>query len=656
MGGEQHQKYEFDGFRLEPGRRRLLSPDGEAVNLSSRVFDTLLYMVEHPGALLDKNTLMQAVWPDTVVEENNLNQAVAALRKALGETPGDQRFVLTEPGRGYRFVAEVKVIRPEAENDPRGRASLTFLRTAHAIPRWFGIGLLVLILAGVSLYLSMRSTPTEQAPEVERAVMVAPPPESVAVLPFVDLSPEGDQAYFADGVAEEVLNRLSGIRDLRVAGHTSSFSFKGKDENLQEIARQLNVAYILEGSVRKDGNRVRISAQLVKAEDGFNIWTESYDRELEDLFLIQEETARAVAGALSVSLGVGAAGSAAGGTRNFAAYDAYLAGNAFYYQSGRTGITQAIEHYERAVALDPEFAQAWSALSVAAFYAATVFVTERAGELWSRSKAAASRAVVIAPRAVPSLRAQALLQVQNREWAAAERSFESALELAPADYTSNRDYGLFLLDVGRSREASRYLERAAKIEPLALQSSYMLGLAYFFSGQLQEAAREYRRGEGLGGDRMVLNVYQLMLGMETGDRPLMDASLDALNDNPMIPAKVRTLSREMHAALDAPEAARGLLNRLFSEPENHEFAMLNAVSVWASYVGEHELALAAYRELSGQEVIITRMIWGPVHSEMRRLAGFKDIVQDLGLVEYWRATDHWAESCHPEVPDDFECE
>jgi adenylate cyclase len=159
--------------------------------------------------------------------------------------------------------------------------------------------------------------------------------QSVAVLPFVDMSPDKDQEYFSDGIAEELLNQLSKLRGLHVAGRTSSFSFKNKDDDLQQIAEKLHVAHILEGSVRKAGNRVRITAQLIKASDGYHLWSDTFDRDLVDIFAIQDETARAVAEALSIALGVGESDLGAGGTRNFDAYDAFLAARSLRYQEGR---------------------------------------------------------------------------------------------------------------------------------------------------------------------------------------------------------------------------------------------------------------------------------------------------------------------------------
>src|SRR5713226_1876017 len=218
--------YRFGTFELQPNERRLLA-GGEPVVLGPRAFDLLIALVERPGQLVTKEELLDCVWPNLVVEENNLQVQVSALRKILG-----QEAIATIPGRGYRFT---------------------------------------LTLTGNKL------APVDQS---------AP---SIAVLPFVNMSDDAANEYFADGIAEELLNVLSKIRGLRVASHTSAFSFKGGKVDIPTVAQKLNVATILEGSVRKSGKRVRITVQLIQVATDSHLWSETYDRELEDIFAVQDD-------------------------------------------------------------------------------------------------------------------------------------------------------------------------------------------------------------------------------------------------------------------------------------------------------------------------------------------------------------------------------
>lgn len=225
MDNRSSRVYEFGEFRLECGKRLLLRRDGAPVRVTAKAYDTLVYLVEHFGAVLAKEELMQAVWPDAAVEENNLNQNISILRRVLEDGGSKRRYIATVSGRGYQFVASVVA---------------------------------------------------NGAPAPARSGM-----PSVAVLPFVNVGGNAEYEYFADGLADELISALSKLPGVRVAARTSAFAFKGRQAHVREIASQLGVTLVLEGSVRKSGNRLRVSAQLVNAADGYQVWSERYDREIE---------------------------------------------------------------------------------------------------------------------------------------------------------------------------------------------------------------------------------------------------------------------------------------------------------------------------------------------------------------------------------------
>lgn len=235
---------EFGGFVLDPAKRTLVGPAGVVVDLKPKVFDMLAALAARPGEVVSKRELMETVWPGVIVEENNLSQAISALRKALGENGRDgRRFVVTVPGRGYQFAPHV--IAPEA----------------------------------------------------------AP---SIAVLPFDDISAARDQAHLCRGMTDELLAHLRRMKDITIAGGEWVRTLMAEDADPRQLAEKLSVTHLLEGSVRKDGARLRVSARLVGTSDGFLIWSEEYDRDLTDLFDAQEKIASAVADALRVALAVGA--------------------------------------------------------------------------------------------------------------------------------------------------------------------------------------------------------------------------------------------------------------------------------------------------------------------------------------------------------------
>lgn len=480
--------------------------------------------------------------------------------------------------------------------------------------------------------------------------------QSVAVLPFVDMSPNKDQGYFSAGISEDILNQLSRIPDLQVAGRTSSFAFEGINQDLREIGEKLNVAYILEGSIQKTGEKARVTVQLIKAADGFHLWSDKFDRNLTDIFAIQDEIAEAVAGALSITLGVGEGNRQTGGTRNFDAYDAYLAGLSLSRQNESESTLQAIQLLEKAVALDPDYARAWSTLAFAYDNAAYSFIGERTEELYRKSQDAAVRSIEIAPNAVASLQAAAYVQMRNRDWIAAEQSLKQALKLAPSDYEVNWNYGLFLMRVGHPNEAIGYFRQAATLEPLLYFPIAMLGWAHEIDGEFDSALTELDRGKNLIGAQVFRQLQTAVIGMETGDRELVEQALQKLLAEEGVPASTALLTRTMLSLLSEPDTARTKLRQFYEDPEFSLPYARFGIAVWASYFGDPDLALKTYRELFEAQAPQIFMVWRPIEKKTRRLPGFKDLVQDLGLVRYWRSTDNWGDFCQPGESSDISCE
>jgi len=613
--------YEFDGFYLDTLQRRLFDADGREISLSSRAFDALVYLVERRGEVIDKEPLMAAVWPNVVVDENSLNKAISVIRNALGDTPGDHRYIITIPGRGYQFVASVRTLDAKA-----GAATGTFINnkpTSRITARPLAaVVLVIIVLSALSLYRWLHFDQGNDA---------AP---TLAVLPFIDLSPSQDQEYFADGVAEELLNQLSQIRDLFVVGRTSSFSFKGKNEDLRVIGEKLGVSHILEGSVRKEGDRVRISAQLVKAADGYHLWSRSYDREMNDIFAIQDDLAKSVANALEITLGIGELGRRSGMTHNVTAYEAYLAGRMITSAYNRETTLQLIEHLERAVRLDPDFALAWASLADAYGGPATLFILEQGEEFYSKRDTARARVLALVPESVYALSIQA---EQSRNLIEMEHFRQLALAQNPSGFDTNMRYGSFLNRVGRSTEAIKYFQRATQVEPLLPLAHLWLGLAYHYTDNSSAAIEAFKQGQALS-DEPIFDRGLLILALEENDRVLIDEKLAP--DDPI------------RSFLDSPEGVEIHLRQLLTDPANSAAFNRGMIAVWASYFGEYELALEIWQELDGRE---GSAFWRPIHKPMRRLPGFKDLVVKLGFVDYWRASGNWGEFCHPVSEEDFEC-
>ncbi len=328
--------YEFGDFHLDVEERQLLRRDGTAVPLTPRVFSTLRYLVEHSGRVLDKEVLMEAVWPDAIVEENNLAQNISTLRRAFGESPGSQRYIVTVPGRGYRFIAEVtqwengKVPEGPAETaPPPAAAPVPVTPPATRSTRRPSL-LVALILCALGAVIFVIWWSRAQAPVVAPA-NIAPtaraiPDKSIAVLPFDNLSDDSRNAFFATAVQDEILSNLARLADLKVISRTSASLYKtGNPRNMREIGEQLGVAHLVEGSVQHSGNRVRVNAQLIDSRTDAHLWAQTYDRELADVLAIQSEIARAIADQLKAKISPGEeARLALKPTENSEAYLLYL--------------------------------------------------------------------------------------------------------------------------------------------------------------------------------------------------------------------------------------------------------------------------------------------------------------------------------------------
>ena len=365
-------------------------------------------------------------------------------------------------------------------------------RTASAAPQraWYVpalLGLGVLAAApGLLYYFVVRARPpAAQAPAPEAAG------PSIAVLPLLNLSRDPDQDYFADGLAEELLDLLAKVPGLRVAARTSAFSFKGKNDDMRTIAAKLQVSTVLEGSVRKSGEQVRITTQLISAANGYHLWSETYDRKLTDVFAVQDDIAKAVVEALKLKLLPAQVPTSKGHrTTDPEVYTQYLLGRQFLSRSRREGYLQAAQAFEKALAIEPSFAPAWAGLATADFWIADSADTAQevaAGQL--RAQAAAEKAVALGPDLPEGYAARGLVRSGSHfDWKGAAADFERALQISPEDAEANREYANSgLRPLGRIPEAIVYARKAAALDPLNGQAWSTLGGLLVSNGQFGPA-------------------------------------------------------------------------------------------------------------------------------------------------------------------------
>jgi TolB-like protein len=345
--------------------------------------------------------------------------------------------------------------------------------------------------------LSKRARAEAQAPAAMVSVQPAPiansaiSERSIAVLPFENMSSDKEQEYFSDGLTEELLDLLAKVPDLRVPARTSSFSFKGKSEDIAAIAQKLRVAHVLEGSVRKSGNRIRVTAELIRADSGYHVWSETYDRDIKDVFKVQDEIAGAVVAALKMKLAP-IQPAAAARTSIAEAHNEYLLGRQFFERVTENGYRRAVAAFQKAIALDPQYAAAYAELAFAECYLAD-FTGDAEG--FHRAEAFADRAVALAPGEADGYAARGFLRYNYAwDWAGAQSDFARALELDPNNGALLRRYGNLLKSLGRLPESIAIAKKSSEVDPLSAPTWMSLGLGLIYNKNFPEAHEAIRRG------------------------------------------------------------------------------------------------------------------------------------------------------------------
>ena len=455
---------------------------------------------------------------------------------------------------------------------------------------------------------------------------------SIAVLPFVNMSADPENEYFCDGLSEELLNALAKIENLKAAARTSSFSFKGKNTNISEIGNALNVQTVLEGSVRKSGNRLRITAQLVNASDGYHLWSERYDREMKDIFDVQDEITLAVVAALKVKL-LGEVTQIQPPTNDTAAYELYLKGRSLLYQRGLS-IAKAIECFKQAVALDSEYAQAWAGLADG-YTTSGYSGYKKANEVMPAALEAARRSLQLGPDLAETHNAFACATLlYDLDYELAEKEFRRALELNPNYAQALAWFGLFLLQWigGRESEAREEMVRLVQLDPLSAYANVISCFSGISSGLIPEAVEYGRRGVELD-PKSYLALWSLSVALEYDSQH--EEAFSTLEQALAISGRhgwaLMTLASN-YAAWGKPDKARAVFQELEarSAREYIQPAMLAAA---AASMGEIDRSIKFARQALDDRdpmfVLLARS-W-PDYNNVRSDSRFQEIVRQLKL-------------------------
>ena len=555
--------------------------------------------------------------------------------------------------------ASALVIAWAFEMTPEGMKRTENVSPDEAIPQWSGrkfAALIIIIAVGAAALLAFQlfRPKTPSAPPFV-AEPGSVPSKSIAVLPFVNMSSDKENEYFVDGLTEEILNRLAQISALRVPGRTSSFAFKGKNTDLRQIGTELGVAHVLEGSVRKSGDRLRITSQLIRTADGFHLWSQTFDRKLDDVFAIQDEIARAIADALSAPLGLGEAASPQRQTKDMAAYDEFLQARALLAQRTVDNLRRAIELLTAAVDRDPGFANGWAALAQAralsSYYSNDIPDPLKAAEEAARKALALDDSIAMAHSALADV------WRDRRDWLAAEREYARALKLSPGEAETHNQYAQMLLKVGRIDGALQHALRACELEPLGWVPPTVVSLAYLSRGDLAQSRTFLDRSEKLSDrlrgfqSRMELIYALCRRDPDLARRALTLAQHATWAPDPPSPELIATMDQAL-AGFQNSAAAPVDLGRTLRESGPSGRMPLSAV---AAFLGQKEVALDAIALEAELSVIdIPGLIWTPVYQPLRSEPRFLDLLRKFKMPEYWRAAG-WSEFCQPKGENDFEC-
>jgi len=603
--------YEFGDFRLDAARRLLLPKNGErALPLTARAFDTLLYLVERPGKLLSKATLMSAIWPDVVVEENSLNQNISLLRRVLGESPGEYKFIVTIPGRGYRFVADVQAVSEPSEDSSR-----------------------VAVVANA----------TESARPPSRARARIP----LAVLPFANLTGDPATDHFGEGIAEELINTFARVRWFEVASRTSTFAFKDRNVDVRKIARELDVEAVLEGSIRRIGERIRVTAQLVDGRTGHHLWSESYERSCDDLARVQDELTVAIVDATASHFVIGTARRKTP-TRDLEAYHLYLHARALRAQPTEDNLETAIQVLDRALVRDPDFARAWYAIAEARAHRAAN--DGCALKLLNHAERDARHALSLDPSISRAHGVLGLIHACSGRWLEAETELRRALSLVARNPDALVCHAIYIArQAGHQRKALAEIQLAYDLTPSTPALALQLGVQKLLDGDGVEACKWIDLAVTNGYPRTLVAVREARAQLAMQERRFEEAAQE-------LTETLSSVSREaggfeaiqsFYRALSDPSRSERAIAALQGweaklPPEELDPSVAQRLTVWFTLLGAIDTAHdVAHRMLDRLAVHGTigngwGILWTREMHAFRDSPRFQSLLARLGLFNYWR--------------------
>lgn len=619
---QQLTRMRIGGWQVDV-RALSLKREKQTVRLEPRAMDVLVCLASVAPEVVTQDELMDRVWGQVIVGPNALTRIIAQLRKALGDDARQPKYIETISRTGYRLVADVE---PLVAESPRAR-------------RPVAVGIVAAAMVGLILLFA-------QNRQVEST--------AIAVLPFANLSSDSSVDYVGDGLSEEVINYLAQLSNLKVVSRTSAFTFRNTDTSVAEIGATLGATHIVEGSVRKQQNSLRVTAQLVEADSGYHVWSQTYERPASDVFAIQDQIATALAQVVEEQLGAVPSENAGiernlRGTDSSEAYDLYLRGRHFWHQRGGDAVNQAIEHFHEAIVVDPDFARAWAGLAAAyntlSFYDRSVDPAATA----ARALESAEKALSLDTNLGEAHAVIAAIAQTRGNWQEADSRYQRALESTPDRATALYWYAEMLTMVGRVSEALSMIDEASSLNPLYPPVYIDQGFNRMDLGSYDTGMESFRKGRELGTNNIQLWLGQLVGLVQASD---WDAAYAWLDERPFQAGvdvdRAYIDARRNPTEENVTRAAESMLAAFRARRTDPKLA----IHVLAQ-LDRYESAIDVARTLAAGGYSDWRSLWGPGYSDFRQQPAFHELVSDIGLVDYWRATS-WGDFCRP-VDAAYEC-
>jgi TolB-like protein/DNA-binding winged helix-turn-helix (wHTH) protein/Flp pilus assembly protein TadD len=615
---------------------------GRRVPLQDQPFRVLAMLLRKPGELVTRESLRRELWPQAIVDfDHGVNKAISKIRDALGDSSENPRFVETIPGRGYRFLADVKAIDASPPLDATARAVVAIdppAPIADTLPipvaapadrrrmrAIVAIGLVAIAVA-IGIAVALR------APNTASTTSVASTPTSLAVLPFENLTHDPAQDYFADGMTDELITSLGQIRALHVISRTSAMSYKGAHRKLADIARELKVDTVVEGSVLRAGDRVRITAQLIRLPADEHIWAHSYEGDVGDTITLQRDVAQAIVRQVGASLTQPELRALSTAQRvEPEALEAYLKGRYFFNRRTRDGLGKAIESFERAIAIDPGYAAAYSGLAdTYALAGDWEYAILAPADAFARSREAAMKALALDDTLADAYTSLALTSdLYAWDWSAAEASYRRALQLNPGYASAHQWYAWHLLLMGRTDEGLAELRTAAALDPVSPIIGADLADALCIARQPEASIRESTKALEIDPD-FALGHYQLgqvYAARHEADRAIAEfrKAIELGGHSDLFDSNLAYV----YAISDRRDEAKAILASLESRADRGPGADSNIALIHVG-LGEPDAAMAAL-----EKAYVARfnpsILLRPGFDALRADARFKDLWRRIGL-------------------------